>query len=84
MGTDAQLRESLAQLKLRLEEHSRLLGFADVEPGAHRACGCGHKALLKQLLAETVFELEKTRSSFKSGQIEQLRKKFIALLAQLD
>lgn len=84
MGTEAQLRESLAQLRFRLDEHSRLLGFGAGQPGAGCACDCGHKALLKQLLAETVLELEKTRSSFKSRQIEQLRKKFIVLLAQLD
>lgn len=84
MGTEAQVRESLAQLKFRLDEHARLLGLADSQPVEGCSCDCGHKILLKRLLAETVFELEKTRTSFKSKQIEQLRKKFIALLAQLD
>lgn len=83
-GNEAQLRENLGEIRRRLDEHARLLGLEGPGRACGGDCGCGHKALLKRLLAESVFELERTRSSFKSRQIEQLRKKFMVLLAQLD
>lgn len=84
MGTEAQLRESLGELKRCLDEHAGLLGLS-AEGYAQCCCGeCRHKALLKRLLAESIVELERTRSSFKSRQIEQLRRKYIDLLSRLD
>lgn len=84
MSTEEQLRENLLELRSRLSEQTRLLGFATGEESCGCSRNCEHKALLKNLLAESVFELEQTRKSFKSKQIEKLRRKFTALLAQID
>lgn len=84
MGTEQQLRENLAELQSRLCEQARLLGFAAGKELRGCSRGCAHKALLKRLLAESIVEFERTRSSFKSRQIEQLRAKFTVLLSQMD
>lgn len=84
MSTEEQLRENLAELRSRLSEQTRLLGFAAGEELCGCSRSCEHKVLLKRLLGESIVELERTRSSFKSKQIEQLRRKFTALLSQLD
>lgn len=84
MSTEAQLRENLAELELRLCEQTRLLGFSNGKEFCGCSRNCEHKALLKRLLAEGVMELGRVHGAQKPGQLERLRRKFIDLLSQID
>jgi hypothetical protein len=49
-------------------------------------CGgadCPHRQTLRNILGETIDALEQTRKSFKSKQIETLRKKLIGILLEI-
>jgi hypothetical protein len=50
----------------------------------HHESECRYKTKLKEILVETIDELEKSRKAFKSRQLEMLRKKLIGVLAEIS
>lgn len=86
------LREALIQsaheIQRRLKEHRHLLDQAvcqETQCSSLNVClisNCPHKRKLKEVLIETIEALERTRSAFKSKQLEQLRRKLTRLLAK--
>lgn len=77
--------ESAKDLRLRVEEHQRLLARCEGTDAAHAApcmlLNCTCRQTLRQTLSETISVLESTRSSFKSKELEILRKKLVGVLA---
>ncbi len=84
------LAGSAEELALRLKAHQELLHH--VSQGAHAhvdlatcpTVRCPHQRLLRQTLAEVIAVLDDTRRSFKSKQLETLRKRLIDLLATTE
>lgn len=82
------LLESAAALRRLAEHHERLLRVAMHDPAlelAKEACGtpqCPCRAVFRETLNETIGVLDATRSTFKSKQLAQLRRKLILTLAQ--
>ena len=78
--------ESARDLRLRVEEHQRLLdglGAAEARPaGPCLMLNCSCRQTLRRTLSDTIAVLEATRSSFKSKELEQLRKKLVGVLAE--
>jgi hypothetical protein len=78
--------ESARDLRLRVEEHQRLLdGLEDAGGRAGGPClmlNCSCRQTLRRTLSETIEVLESTRRSFKSKELEMLRKKLVEVLAE--
>jgi hypothetical protein len=85
-GKDA-IRESVEALRLRVEQHRRLLFEMEADgAAAHEltACShvdCPHERRLKQTLVEVIEVLESSRRAFKSKQLEGLRRRLVRMLA---
>jgi len=81
------LERSLADLRSQVDRHQQCLRMlASDEPaplpsGCIR-CDCRHRRRLCQVLLEAVRVLEDTRKSFKSKQLEGLRKEFLRVLQE--
>jgi hypothetical protein len=81
------LRLSANELERSVRDHRRLLARA-LEGGDHaevETClrlSCPHRKMLRETLAEAVSVLEATRKSFKSKQLEGLRKKLMRVQAE--
>lgn len=89
MNLHEALWKSAARLQRQMEEHTRILALArDGHGGGERKGrlpGASRETdRFKQTLVETIEVLESTRKSFKSRQIEQLRKKLVRTLAELS
>jgi hypothetical protein len=83
---DAILR-SAETLEERLREHRRLLAQAGEEGAVFDGCfftDCPHRRKLRATLLEAIETLEETRRAFKSKQLEALRKKLLAVLAECE
>jgi hypothetical protein len=84
----ALLDRSLAELQERLERQRTLVrALAQGLDGAPASPGCplihcASSARLRHALIEAVAVLEETRRSFKSRQLESLRKRLMTLLAE--
>ncbi len=77
---------SLAELQLQVAKHAKLaeVAFEGRQPDNLQcvwSC-CPHQRMLNKLLLETVQALDDTRKSFKSRQLEQLRKRLLDALSQ--
>jgi hypothetical protein len=77
---------SLAELQLQIAKHAKLaeVAFEGRQPENLKcvwSC-CPHQRMLYKLLLETVLALDDTRKSFKSRQLEQLRKRLLEALRQ--
>lgn len=82
------LQTSAREILRRAEEHQRLIAAAleggDVKDMLN-ACppfDCPHRRKFRETLVEAISVLEDTRKSFKSKQLEALRKKLIGALAE--
>lgn len=82
------LQTSAKELRRRAEKNERLIAAA-LEGGDVKdmlaACpplDCPHRRKLRETLVEAIFTLEDTRKSFKSKQLEALRKNLIEALAE--
>lgn len=82
------LVRSADELQQQLEEHRRMLSLA--WKGEDRGeitlpfrSGNSESYKIRQTLVETIEVLEATRKSFKSKQLEQLRRKLMRVLAEL-
>jgi hypothetical protein len=74
---------SLTELAAEVEKHRRLVKTVLQGESLPEAClwnECHHQKVLIGLIAETVQVLEETRKSFKSRQLEQLRKRLLEVL----
>ena len=84
------LSRSADELQQQLEEHRRMLSLAckGGDGGEitlpFRSGGNSEYCKVKQTLAETIEVLEATRKSFKSKQLEQLRRRLVRVLAELN
>jgi hypothetical protein len=80
------LVKSLAEVQVMLEGHRCFQDCVKEEGGILHLCpcfpSCPYRQILKETLLETIQELEKSRRAFKSKQIEALRKKLMAVLAE--
>lgn len=82
------LSRSADELQLQLQEHRRMLSLACSRGGGQKVSMASRSSnaeycRVKQTLVETIEVLESTRKSFKSKQLEQLRKKLVRVLAEL-
>lgn len=77
--------ESARDLRRRVEEHEQLLARSGgVQAAASSPClmlDCSCRQTLRRTLLEAIETLEATRRSFKSKELEQLRKKLVEVLA---
>ncbi|MHC4479692.1 MAG: hypothetical protein ACYS1C_01785 [Planctomycetota bacterium] len=86
-GEDA-IEKSVEKLKACLEQHRRLLRSLmqnEEDDVALLRCpelACPHERMLRRTLLEAIEVLEQTRKSFKSRQLEQLRKQLMRVLAE--
>ena len=82
--TDKEVMErSLAELTAELEKHKILVNTVLEGASLPKGCvwsDCHHQQTLLNLLVETVQVLDETRKSFKSKQLEQLRKRLLVVL----
>ena len=82
------LQASAKDLQVRMQEHLCLLTAATKGKPDVCACNdcrlwnCSHKQALKRILTESITVLEDTRKSFKSKQLEELRKKLLRVLTE--
>jgi hypothetical protein len=82
------LIQSAENLKRQCSEHCRLLctttskGLVAGKRKKDICADCPYKHKFKETIASTIRKLENTRKSFKSKQIELLRKELTAILAQ--
>ncbi|MBI5592335.1 MAG: hypothetical protein HY881_17855 [Deltaproteobacteria bacterium] len=80
------LTKNLEDIQVMIGNHANLLGClkqSGDSPALHpcsSSCPCRQK--LKETLMETIQVLEASRKAFKSKQLEGLRKKLIAALAE--
>ena len=58
--------------------------FSAVDSACETAGKFNYKRTYKKMLVETIADLEATRKSFKSKQIETLRKKLITELSEIE
>lgn len=87
------IQEALAQnateLQLKIEEHRKLLAMvqeAGINTEELPQCplySCPHGKLLRGTLFDTIAVLDETKKSFRSKQLEVLRKKLIEVLAEI-
>ncbi len=84
--TDKELMErSLAELTEQVQKHQQLVKTVLEGQSLPRGCvwnDCHHQQALLKLIVETVQVLDETRKSFKSKQLEQLRKRLLSVLKQ--
>ena len=82
------IEKSAEELQKRIEELRRLLaqtrkgGDSKVEFDCCILLDCPHKRKFRQTLMDVIKVLEGTRKSFKSKQLEVLRKRLIGVLAE--
>jgi len=80
------LTRGLEDVREILAEHQEVLrriGEGEDEHGLERCpIDCPHRTKLREVLLETIERLEESRKSFKSRQLEELRKKLIRILAE--
>jgi len=81
------LIQSAENLQQQCSEHCRLLCIASskglvAEKKKDICADCPYKHKFKETIESTIRKLENTRKSFKSKQIELLRKELTAILAQ--
>ena len=82
------LNRNLEEIRLKLEEQGRLLHCL-TKAGApadflHCVSVCAGERRLKEMLLETIQELEESRKAFKSKRLEALRKKLVQALSETD
>lgn len=85
MNDHPTLTRSLRELRRTVNTHCRLVENLDLNvdvPTADAEPACEHRIVLRQALGEAIEVLESTRSSFKSKQLEVLRKKLIRVLVE--
>ena len=86
MNVEQAIVQSARDLQQRVDEHRRLLLALEGRREATRQpclmldCACRRK--LRRTVTETIAVLEETRRSFKSKELEQLRKRLIGVLAE--
>lgn len=84
--TEKELMErSLKELAEQVEKHQQLVKTVIEGSALPQGCvwnDCHHQQMLLNLIVETVQVLDETRKSFKSKQLEQLRKRLLAVLNQ--
>ena len=86
-SSDDLYRSALALREL-IEQHCARLarmcgaGAGDGRPFACPFANCPHRRRFRCVLREVIEELEESRKKFKSRQLEQLRKRLLALLAE--
>ncbi len=83
------IQHSAADLQERINEHLKLLclAFSEgyVESETKFFCSsCLYSRRYQEALIETIETLERTKKSFKSKQLEALRKKLIMILAEYN
>ncbi|MBI5583017.1 MAG: hypothetical protein HY892_04275 [Deltaproteobacteria bacterium] len=81
------LAQHIADLQALLQANRDLLtgarGGAEEPVSDPCLSTCRHQRLLRKTLLETIQELEASRKAFKSKQLEALRKKLTAILAEI-
>ncbi len=86
MKAQEALSKSIRDIRMRLEEHERLLGcLQEKDEEAVAAClslDCRHSILMRETFVEVIEVLEDSRKAFKSPRLEALRKKLIRVLAE--
>ena len=84
--TDKELIErSLNELAEQVQKHQQLVKTVMEGCSLPQGCvwnDCHHQQTLLNLIVETVQVLDETRKSFKSKQLEQLRKRLLSVLQQ--
>jgi hypothetical protein len=79
------LEQSLAELQSQVAKHQELVKTVFEGRTLDASCvwsDCHHQQVLLSLLVETVQVLDETRKSFKSKQLEQLRKRLLSVLTE--
>jgi len=78
------LELSIEEVQHRLDAHRRLLNGLDDEMLKTEVCFplCARRQRLRNALKEAIDVLEDSRRSFKSKQLESLRKRLIQTLAE--
>lgn len=82
------LSRNLEDIRLKVEEQGRLLNCL-TKSGApadflHCVSVCAGERRLKEMLLETIQELEESRKAFKSKRLEALRKKLVQALSEAE
>lgn len=80
------LRHSIEELEMQLNKHRQVLESVLENRSLKSKCiwsDCHHQQMLLSLLVESVQVLDETRKSFKSKQLEQLRKKLLQVLTEV-
>jgi len=82
------LKQHADTLRRELDNHRRLLEQADCEQNRQMDfcphLQCPHEQHLQQVLQDVIDTLEETRKSFKSKQLEQLRRRMQNVLYTYD
>ncbi len=83
------LSRSAEALQRDIEKHCRLVSLAEEERAGGEVnllqpLGRPENGKIKQTLLEAIEVLEDTRKSFKSKQLEQLRKKLLKVLVEIS
>ncbi len=88
MTVQEALIQNTNELKLKIEEHRKLLiqlGDVETKHDDSVQCplfSCPHESKLRTTMYDTISVLDETRKSFRSKQLEVLRKKLIKVLAE--
>ena len=81
------IHSELTEIKTRLGHLESMMGGGpEISLAGWAVCprtGCAHKQQLKQTLLETIEALDESRKAFRSRQLELLRKKLTAVLAEI-
>jgi len=86
-GQKNHIKQSIMALDAALEKHKLLVAplyYEDRGGASHEEIMPSYKMRYKTMLKTTIEELEKTRRSFKSHQIERLRKRLIQELLNIE
>ena len=79
------MERSLTELTQQVQKHQQLVKTVMEGCSLPQGCvwnDCHHQQTLLNLIVETVQVLDETRKSFKSKQLEQLRKRLLTVLKQ--
>ena len=82
------MQANTRNLQVRIQKHLCLLTATTKDHAGLCTCGdcclwdCAHKQVLKWISMESITVFEDTRKSFKSKQLEELRKKLLRVLTE--
>jgi hypothetical protein len=77
------LEQSLAELETQVRKHQQIVQSVIEKTPPENGCiwtECHHQQVLLNLLVETIQVIDETRKSFKSKQLELLRKRLLQVM----